>query len=161
MKEKDGLSSSPKDNEDGFRVTAHRRTNSFSSFAKAYRTSKGDKSNRTSSHKLNTSSTSDTDDTQQLIAVLEHQVSEGEKARREMALEIAKLKDQLQRAEAQIALLKQANNNLHGQLLNKEKYSHPMPTIDAELSLRYVARIPPFASLLSLFAEINRQWGDG
>lgn len=158
MKDRDrnGLSSSPRDllSEGGFHVTAHRRTNSFSSLAKAYRTSKNEKYNRGSSTKLNKSATNDpdnnVDDTQQLIAVLEHQVSEGEKARREMVLEIAKLREQLQRAEAQIALLKQANSNLYGQLLNKEKSPQPgrLPTrpIDVELCLRYsVSYLPPIS----------------
>eukprot|EP00026_Physarum_polycephalum_P000766 Phypoly_transcript_00767.p1 GENE.Phypoly_transcript_00767~~Phypoly_transcript_00767.p1 ORF type:complete len:887 (+),score=142.43 Phypoly_transcript_00767:204-2864(+) len=123
-----------KDSEEGFHFMAHRRTSSFSSLAKAYRL-KSDKS-RT---KLNKSATNDADDTQQLIAVLEHQVSEGDKARRELVLEITKLKDQLHRAEAQIALLKQANNALQGQLLNKEKSPQlgrfPVRPIDVQLCL--------------------------
>lgn len=136
---KDGLSSSPKENEGAFPLTGHRRTNSFSSLTKAYRPLKSDKYNRTSSSKLNKTSIADNDDTQQLIAVLEHQISEGDKARREMVLEIARLRDQLQRAEAQIALLKQANNTLQGQLLSKERYPQcrpPMKPIDVELRLR-------------------------
>jgi chromosome segregation ATPase len=124
-----------KDSDDAFEFSTHRRSNSFSSLAKAYKL-KADKS-RT---KLNKSSTSDADDTQQLIAILEHQVSEGDKAKRELVLEIAKLKDQLHRAEAQIALLKQANNNLHGQLLDKEKSPQlgrlPVRPIDVQLCLK-------------------------
>ena len=140
------------------RPNGHRRTNSFSSLAKAYRLSKNEKHNR-SSNNLNKSLPIDMDDTQQLIAVLEHHVSEGDKARRDMATEIATLKDQLQRAETQIALLKQANSNLYAQLLNKEEkhlqYGRlaTKPT-SMDLCLRYA----PFSHLSPHHLQVV-QWG--
>jgi septal ring factor EnvC (AmiA/AmiB activator) len=138
---KDKLSTSPKGNEDSFMaVTSHRRTNSFSSLAKAYRS-------KSTNSKLSKSILNEEEDTQQLIAVLEHQVCEGDKARREMAVEIAKLKDQLERAEAQITLLKQANNSLYNQLVSKEQTTPPnarkRPADTERSCVRYILSVLP------------------
>lgn len=93
-----------KDGEE-FIVTNHRRTSSFSSLAKSYISKGTDKSKPPP--KLSKLFGSDgVDESKQLIAILQHQVNEGKRVRQEMADEIAKLKDQLQKAEAHISLLK-------------------------------------------------------
>lgn len=109
---KDKLSSSPKDNDTAeLGVSGHRRTNSFSSFAKSYRSKAGsDKSSKIKLSKVSSNGTEHevvaADSQVQMITLLELKVSEGERIRKELHCEITRLKEQLQKAEAHISLLK-------------------------------------------------------